>query len=81
MDQHHKSQHCHEQAEELQPEGVTPHGPSVPFPPMLHTAMASIHCKQEWHFVPAEHQRIHLTSTFPASAFAKTVLSPKMLQN
>lgn len=63
MDQHHKGQHCHEQAEELQSEGVTPHGPFVSFPPMLGTALTSIGHKQECHFVSAEHQRIHLTST------------------
>lgn len=63
MDQHHNSQHCHKQAEELQSERVTPHGPLESLPPMLDVAMTSIHRKHECHFVSAEHKRIQLTST------------------
>lgn len=63
MDQHYNSQHCHEQAEELQSERVTPHGPCVPLPPMLHIAMASIRRTRECHFVSAGHDRIQLAST------------------
>lgn len=61
MDQHHNSQHCHKQAEELQSEGVTPHGPFVSFPPMLDTAVTSIRHKHKCHCVSAEHRRIQLT--------------------
>lgn len=63
MDQHHNSQHCHEQAEKLQSERVRPHGPSVPFPPMLGIATAAIRRKHECHFVSAGHEGIQLAST------------------
>lgn len=78
MDQHHDSQYCHEKAEDLQSERVTPHCPFTSFPPILDAAMTSIHHKHECHFVSVVHKRIHLTSTsFLQYIYKNYTKSPK----
>lgn len=63
MDQHHDSQYCHKQAEDLQSERVTPHCPFVYFPPMLGAAMTSIRREHEHCLVSVGHKKIQLIST------------------